>query len=149
MTEVFSLYVIDEEKFPDEFTGDTDQDVYDSIVSHIEEHGTLTGSVEMTEDDFIDACESIDKHIGGIRFLPNNAFNSSPFGILGEHGDCPFMGYFNPAQAQELFALFESLPPDTRDIVDSVYSHGEVFEAFFNATESACDDNLAVAVIHS
>jgi len=149
MTEVFSMYVIDEENLPSEFAEETDQEIYDKLVKTIEDHGTLIGSVEMTADDFIDACESIDSHIGGIRFLPNCAFNNSPFSILGENGDCPYMGYFNPAQTQELFALFEALPPETRDIVDSVYSHGEVFEAFFSAAESALDDNLAVAVIHT
>ena len=149
MTETFSLYVIDEEKLPGEFTGQTDQEVYDQLVRAIEADGVLCGSIELTADDFIDALESIDGHIGGSRFLPNNAFNNSPYSVLGSNGDCPFMGYFSPAQVQEMFALFESLPPDTRDTIDSVYSHGEVFEALFTASEDAMQDSYAVAVVHT
>ena len=47
-----------------------------------------------------------------------------------------------------MFALFESLPPDTRDTIDSVYS-GEVFEALFTASEDAMQDSFAVAVLHT
>lgn len=149
MTEVFSLYVIDEEKLPSEFAGQADQEIYDSLIAAIEADGVMSGSIEMTADDFIDALESIDGHIGGMRFLPNCAFNNSPFSLLGDNGECPFMGYFTPAQVQEMFALFEALPPDTRDTIDSVYSHGEVFEALFTASEDAMQDSFAVAVLHT
>lgn len=149
MTETFSLYIVDEEKLPGEFTGESDQEIYDALVGAVEAEGSLCTSIELTADDFIDALESIDGHIGGSRFLPNNAFNNSPFSVLGQNGDCPFFGYFSPSQVQEMFALFESLPPDTRDTIDSVYSHGEVFEAFFTASEDAMSDTFAIAVLHT
>lgn len=149
MTAVFSLYVIDEEQLPSDDMGQSDQEIFDALVSAIETKGVLSGAIEMTEDDFVNALETIDSHIGGNRFLPNNAFNNSPYSILGSNGDCPFMGYFSPAQVQEMFALFESLAPEKRDSIDSVYTHGEVFEALFTAAEDAMQDSFAVAVIHS
>lgn len=148
MTECFSIYAVDEENLPTDLIG-SDEEIYAALVQAIEAQGALLSTLEMTADDFIDALDSIDAHIGGTRMLPNCAFNNSPFDVLGRSGDCPYFGYFNPAQTQEIFALFENLPADVRDTIDSVFTHGEVFEAFFASTEEAVQTNGALAIIHS
>ncbi|HEY9712527.1 MAG TPA: hypothetical protein V6C72_03595 [Chroococcales cyanobacterium] len=148
MTECFSIYSIDEEELPTDLSG-SDEEIYNALVEAIEKQGNLLSTVEMTEDDFIDALDSIDEHIGGTRLLQNCAFNNSPFDILGRNGDCPYFGYFNPAQTQEVFALLEGLTADVRDTIDSVYTHAEVFEAFFASSEEAVEINGALAIIHS
>jgi hypothetical protein len=149
MSETFSLYVVDEELLPTELTGSTDEEMYDQLVTAVESNGKLESSIEMTEDDFIDALEALDKLVEGNRLLPNNAMNHSPHELLGTNSDCPYFGYFSPAQVQELLFLFESLSDEQIDIIESVETHSEVFEAFRLAVEIALDQEHALAVLHS
>lgn len=143
------MYIVDEEELPTELTGTTDEEMYDELVAAVEGSGRLESIIEMTEDDFVDALESIDKLVDGNRLLPNNAMNHSPHELLGSNSDCPYFGYFSSAQVQELLFLFESLSDEQIDIIESVETHSEVFEAFRLAVEIALDEEKAVAILHS
>ncbi|HEY9716033.1 MAG TPA: hypothetical protein V6C69_01085 [Trichormus sp.] len=149
MSETFSLYVVDEELLPTELIGDTDEEMYEQLVTAVESNGIVESIIEMTEDDFVDALESIDKLVEGNRLLPNNAMNHSPHELLGTNSDCPYFGYFSPAQVQELLFLFESLSDEQIDIIESVETHSQVFEAFRMAVEIALDHEHALAILHS
>jgi len=149
MSETFTLYVVDEDLLPTELVGNDDEEMYEQLVSAVGENGTLETTVEMTEDDFVDALESIDKLIDGNRLLPNNAMNHSPHELLGNNSDCPYFGYFSPAQVQELLFLFESLSDEQIDIIESVETHSQVFSAFRSAAESALDFEHALAIVHT
>lgn len=148
MSESFSIYLIAEDELPTEVLGLSDQEVYDQIIAAIEKVGKLHQVVEMTEDDFVNALESIDTLLDGNRLLPICAMNNSPHEILGSNGECPFFGYFSPAQVQQLYYLFDSLSEDAQDTIESVETHGEVFEAFRGAVTEALDEELALAIVH-
>jgi hypothetical protein len=149
MSETFSIYIVDEAVLPMELIGLTDEEIYQQLVSAVELNGELQTMVEMTEDDFIDALESIDTIMEGNRLLPNCAMNNSPHEILDKNSQAPFLGYFSPAQAQNLFFLFESLSEDSTDTIESVETHSEVFEVFRNAAEAATGMEYAIAVMHA
>ena len=149
MSESFSLYIVDEEELPEDLDGLSDDEIYERLTKAIEQNGKLHQVIEMTEDDFIDALESLDNLIEGGRLLPNCAMNNSPHEILDKNSDCPFFGYFSPSQVQELFYLFESMTEESLDTVESVETHSEVHEAFLSAASAALDSDYAIAVLHA
>jgi hypothetical protein len=140
---------MDEAVLPMDLIGLSDEEIYQELVSAIETNGELQTMVEMTEDDFVDALESIDKLAKGDRLLPICAMNNSPHEVLDKNAETPFIGYFSPAQVQRLLFSFESLSEDDTDIIDSVETHSEVFEAFRDAAESASGMEYAIAVLHA
>lgn len=148
MSESFSLYLIDETLLPAENLGMSDQEIYDALVAAVETNGKLHQVVEMTEDDFVDSLESIDSAVEGNRMLPICAMNNSPFEMLDKNSDTPFFGFFSPAQVQTMFYLFEALPEDALDTLESVETHAEVLEAFRTASSDAIDYDYALAVVH-
>lgn len=148
MSESFSIYLINEEELPDELTGQSDEEVFKQLLETIEKHGVLHQVVEMTEDDFIDALESIDNLIEGNRLLPNCAMNNSPHEILDKNSETPFFGYFNSAQVQQVVYLFDALNEDNLDTIESVETHSQVFHAFHEAAQEALDSEDCIAVVH-
>jgi hypothetical protein len=148
MSESFSIYLINEEELPYEVTTQSDEEMLKQLIEVVEKHGTMHQVVEMTEDDFIDALESIDNLVEGNRLFPNCAMNNSPHEILDKNSETPFFGYFNSAQVQQLLYLFESLDEDKVDTIESVESHSEVFHAFFEAVQEALDNEDCIAVVH-
>lgn len=148
MSESFSIYIVDEALLPTENIGLSDEEIYQSLLSAIETNGKLHQVVEMTEDDFVDALESIDSVVEGNRMLPICAMNNSPFEILDKNAETPFFGYFSPGQVQELFYLFEALSDDSIDTLESVETHSEVLDAFRTAASDALDYDFALAVLH-
>ena len=149
MSETFSIYIVDETLLPTELIGLSDEEIFKELVSAIENGGELQTVIEMTEDDFVDALESIDAIVEGNRLLPNCAMNNSPHEILDKLAQTPYLGFFSPAQAQELLFLFESLSEESTDIIESVETHSEAFEAFRNAADSAVSMEYAIAVLHA
>jgi hypothetical protein len=149
MSQTFSLYIINEDLLPVEYTGNSDEETFEQLIVAVETNGKLHQVVEMTEDDFIDALESIDTIVEGNRLLPNCAMNNSPHEVLDKMNECPYFGYFTPAQAQELYYFFEGLSEDSVDTIESVETHSEVFEAFRTAVAEAGSSEAAVAVLHA
>jgi hypothetical protein len=149
MSETFSIYLVDEELLPMELSGLSDEEIYAELVAAIEENGELQTMVEMTQDDFIDALESIDQIIEGNRLLPNCAMNNSPHGILDKSSEGPYFGYFSPSQVQELYFMIDSLSDETIDKIESVETHSEVFSEFSMAANEAVKMDYAIAVLHS
>lgn len=149
MSESFSFYIVDEEMLPSEFASNDDQSLYEELVSAVESSGEFQNMLEMTEDDFVDALESIDKIIGGDRMLPICAMNNSPHEILGKSADCPYLGYFSPGQVQNLLLLFEGLDESAIDTIESVESHSEVYSALLSAIEVAQSMGYSLAILHA
>jgi hypothetical protein len=149
MSETFSIYIVDESVLPMDLIGMSDEEIYHELITAVETNGELQTMVEMTEDDFVDALESIDKITKGDRLLPNCAMNNSPHEVLDKNSETPFIGYFSPAQAQRLLFSFDSLSEDSTDTIDSVETHSEVFEAFREAAETASGMEYAIAVLHA
>ena len=95
MTETFSLYVIDEEKLPSEFSGQTDQDVYDQLVRAIEADGVLCGSIRrarMTSS----TLESVDGHIGKGQQISIAPFQQLALQRPGKQWRLSVHGLFQP-----------------------------------------------------
>ena len=148
MSESFSIYVIADDELPTDVLGLSDQEIYDQMIKAIESVGKLSTVVEMTGDDFVDALESVDKLLEGNRLLPICAMNNSPHEVLGANGECPYFGYFSLAQVQQLYYLFEAMNEDAQDTIESVETHGEVFESFREAVEEAVESEQAIAIVH-
>jgi hypothetical protein len=149
MSESFSIYIVDEDLLPTELLGMTDEEIHGQITSAIETNGKLHQVIEMTEDDFVDALDAIDTLIEGNGALPNGAMNNTPNQLLDKSSECPFIGYFEPGQVQKLFYMFEALSEDSMDVIESVETHSEVFEAFRSALSDALDFEQAIAVLHA
>lgn len=148
MTDSFLLYVVDEDSLPSNLEMLSDEEKYNVLVAAVESDGVLHTAVEMTLDDFVDAVESLDKHIGGDQFLQVCAMNNSPFDVLGKNGECPFFGYFSPGDVQRTFNSLDGLDEDTVDIIESCETHAEVFHAVHMATMEAVETGSAVAIVH-
>ncbi len=148
MTETFSFYILDEDVLPNGLDSLSDQEKYDSLVSSVESSGILHTSVEMVLDDFVDALETLDDQIDE-RFLTVCAMNNSPFDILGKNGDCPYFGYFSPAEVQRVFNAIENLPDDAVDTIESFETHSEVFQALKTAITEAFKTGYAIAIVHA
>jgi hypothetical protein len=148
MTETFSTYTVDEDSLPSELDSLSDQEKYDRLVAAVQSKGIFQATLEMTVDDFIDALEALDEHMNGDRFLPIGAMNNSPFNILEKNGDCPYFGYFDPADVQRLVNGIENLSDDALDTIESFETHSEAFQMIRSAAHKALADGLAVAIIH-
>jgi hypothetical protein len=147
--EVFSFYVVDDEALPDNLGSLSDQEKFDVIVAAIESEGMLHASIEMSEDDFVDALEAIDERIEADRLLPICAMNNSPHNILGKDSDCPYLGFFDVGDVERVYNLLDTLDEQSVEAIESSEAHGEVFHVLLGATQAAVDAACSLAVIHS
>lgn len=151
MSATFDLYVVDEKKLPTRMAGVTDQQKYEQLVAAVRREGGQWGHLELRVRDFASALELLDAHLGGTRFLPVFAFNNSPANVLGNFGNCPSFGYFNPAQTRDLHASLAGIPQQVLD--NLALMNDDVFDqtlyAFQSSAEEAARRGYALAVIHS
>jgi hypothetical protein len=149
MSESFSIYIVDELLLPTETLALSDEEIHAQLSSSIETNGKLHQVIEMSEDDFVDALDAIDTLIEGNGLIPNGAMNNSPNQLLDKNADCPFIGYFEPGRVQEVHYMFEALTEDNMDIIQSVETHSEVFEAIRSAFADALDFEHGIAILHA
>ena len=150
MSATFTLYVVNEDKLPAKLEGLSDMEKYNRLVAAVEAEGARWAVLELRTEDFAAALESIDRRIGDTGFLPVFAFNNSPHNVLGNYGEGPCFGYFNPIQVKDLHACVQALSPETLeddDVGENILD--EVFYAFESVAAEASKRGYALAVIHS
>ncbi|XXT18668.1 hypothetical protein WME94_51415 [Sorangium sp. So ce429] len=150
MSSTFTLYVVDERVLPGGSSGMSDRQRYDALVAAVRAKGARWASLELDVSEFADALELIDDQMGGTDFLPVFAFNNSPHNLLGNHGDCPCFGYFNPEQAGDLNDCLQGVSSEIDAYVEESDDETteSVFQAFQSTAKEAARRGYAVAVLH-
>jgi hypothetical protein len=146
----FLVYVVDEKAFPLALPDHSDRDRYEALVARIKSQGVMHARLKMDFVAFAGALERIDAEMGGTSFLPVLACNNSPHNLLGDHGDCACLGYFNPAQTAGLNECLGDLAPA---IAADLGKAGDaatrsVFDALRAAAQDAARRGDALAILH-
>ncbi len=148
MSSTFTLYVVDEKALPPSLKAATDRGTYDALVAAVKARGARWAQIDTSILELNRALVLIDDEMGSTKFLPVLAFNNSPHNLLGDDGDCPSFGYFNPEQASD---LHESLKDVAADI-DAAVNGDDTAETVYHAVEStareAAQRGHALAVLH-
>ncbi|MDC0008164.1 immunity 49 family protein [bacterium] len=145
----FELYIVDSEALPTELPDVYDLQKYRTLVEAVQSVGTKWGTVSLSERDFAEGLERIDKQIEGNGFLPVLSFNNSPGNLLGDYGDCPCFGYFTPEMVEVILEGIKLIDPVAIDQIQNEPSTKVVLDVYESVAAKAVRRGYAIAIIHA
>lgn len=148
MSSTFTFYVVDESLLPPSLRAATDQATYDALVAEVKGRGARWAQIDASVTELNRALVLIDDEMGGTKFLPVFAFNNSPHDILGDDGDCPSFGYFDPEQARDLHLSLRDVAASIERAVDGDDLAEGVHHAVETTAQEAARRGHAMAILH-